>query len=764
MRIARSRSAAPSRSTGFDSNREGSGDYEMKHLDFPERSFDGERSHATSARGVRRALWAVTVGIALLALGCGDYDGPSTDTSIVANNIGAGLPDGLSVAEQVTSFETTVYPILRANCEGCHDAGGQGSPKIAHSNASSAWSAVVDNQKVNFSDPAASRLVRRLAGDRHFCWSDCQADANVMLTEIQNWQAAIEAAGGTTGGVDVAELTSNERTTLDGFEEVGSERYDEGVIARWEFKELTGNVAADTSGVEPAIDLAIEGDAALMSNYGLDIRMGGRAIGSEQASRKLFDRIADQNGGSQAYTIETWIANANIVQDGPARILTYSRSGGQRNMMLGQIAYQYAARNRSFREETSNNGTPTLETYDVDQDAQATLQHVVVTYDQLGGRRIYVDGRWTDDIDEVPPGRLWNWGTNHQVVMGQERNGDSQWVGKMRFAAIYDRALTPERVQQNYEAGIGKRITLVFDVSEWTGGSSTIEFALTQLDEYSYLFCSPTFVTNVGAPIRIQNMRISLNGLIPVSGQGFTNMNALVTSDRQLLSRQCSVVGGLVDPNTDVFQLSFEQLGIFQDPVATPDPPDPGGEIFGDPMPLLGVRSFARVNASMAAVTGVDPETTAVDDVYDELVGQLPSTSDIRSFVSANQVGIAKLGIEYCDELVEDAGPGGLREAFFPGAASFGWTDLPAVAFATPADIDLVTDPILDQIIGAGLRGDVMGAPARDQAEAALDLLVNDLLGSCGGVNQPVCDDVYTRAMVKGLCTAAVSSGPLHIH
>lgn len=737
----------------LDANREGSGDQTMDRV-----NTRNERSTATSV-----VVMAVAA-LALLAVGCGDYGSePSANTEVVQNNVGTGQPDGLSVAEQVTSFETTVYPILRTNCDGCHDAGGAGSPKIAHVDSATAWSAVVDNQKVNFSDPAASRLVRRLGSDLHFCWTDCATDANTMLSAIQDWQNAIVASGGSTGSVDVANLVSNERTLLDGVEEVGDDRFDDGIIARWDFKEQTGTTAFDTSGVAPAIDLTLEDGAEFMSAYGVDIP-SGRAIAPAATSRKLYDRLADPYTGTQSYTLETWIANANITQDGPARIFTYSRSNGSRNFMLGQVAYQYVARTRTFGTQTNGNGSPDLETYDVDQDAQATLQHVVVTYDQVNGRRIYVDGRFTDDYDEIAPSRLWNWDPNHQVILGNERTNERQWIGKVRFAAVFDRALGEDAIRQNYESGIGKRVTLAFDVSEWTGGTSTIEFEVTELDAYSYLFCAPTFVTDVGGAIQLQNMRVSLNGVIPVSGQGFTNLNALVTSDRQLLSRQCSIVGGLVDPNTDTFQLSFEQLGIFQEPVPASTPPTPGAEDFGDPVPLLGVRSFARVNASMAAVTSVDPMTPAVNSTYLELEQQLPSTNDLRSFVSANQVGIAKLGAEYCDTIVEDAGVGGLRETFFDGATGFGWTDVPSTAFADPADVDLITDPILDKIVGAGLRGTVGGNPARDEAEAVLDLLVSDLLGSCGGSGQPVCDAAYTTAMVKGLCVAAVASGPVHIH
>jgi hypothetical protein len=350
--------------------------------------------------------------------------------------------------------------------------------------------------------------------------------------------------------------------------------------------------------------------------------------------------------------------------------------------------------------------------------------------------------------------------------MGNEVTNDRPWLGQIRFAAIYDRPLTLAQVKKNYEAGIGKRLTLSFDVSQWTGGNSRIEFAVTELDRYSYLFCAPTFVTDVSAPIRVHNMRISLNGTIPVAGQGFVNMNALVTSPRQLLSRQCTIVGGLVDSNTDVFQIHFEQLGIFQDPIPPSTPPTPGAEDFGDPEPTLGVRNFARVNASMAALTTVNPQTSAVDGTYKELVQQLPSGPDLRSFVSANQVGVAKLGIEYCDVLVggENAGSQTLRNQFFSGAGTFGWNQPPATAFANPVNVDMITNPLIDKIVGAGLRGMVGGLSARDQIEAMLDQLIIDLSATCGGAGQPACDGVYTKSIVKGLCTAVVSSGAVHIH
>ena len=95
---------------------------------------------------------------AALVVACGDYsggNGAGTQQSVVLSGGGSGL-GGLSQSEQVAAFTSTVYPLLAANCNSCHGGFGPGTPHIAHSNASVAYSAVVDNQKVNFWCPTIS--------------------------------------------------------------------------------------------------------------------------------------------------------------------------------------------------------------------------------------------------------------------------------------------------------------------------------------------------------------------------------------------------------------------------------------------------------------------------------------------------------------------------------------------------------------------------------------------------------------------------------
>ena len=74
-----------------------------------------------------------------------------------------------------------------------------------------------------------------------------------------------------------------------------------------------------------------------------------------------------------------------------ARIVSYSAGPEARNFTLQQTLYDYDFRLRHT--ETGLNGDPTLSTPSADEVLQATLQHVVATYDPLEGRRIYVNGQ-----------------------------------------------------------------------------------------------------------------------------------------------------------------------------------------------------------------------------------------------------------------------------------------------------------------------------------------------------------------------------------
>ncbi len=703
--------------------------------------------HALRARGASTLSTLLLVAALSALVACGSSGGGGE--SVAGGSIPGGGGAGAS-AEALAAFQAGVFPLVRNNCATCHAGAGPGTPSIAHPDASTAYSVILSNQKVNFSNPAQSRLVRRLVSDFHYCWSDCVMNGAEMQAAVDAWALAVASDPG-GGGQQVSGLVSTSAAFTDGFEPQGDDRYEDNILAEWEFKEETGTVASDTSGVAPAMDLTLEGDATFLSNYGIAMT-DGSAEATAATSVKLFDAIADANGGSQQYSVELWVQPANIEQgdNNPARIATYSLGTGQRNFSIDQAEYVYESRNRNLDPELSNNGSPAHRTADADQDAQAALQHVVVTYDQYRGRRVYVNGMFTDDDDEFAAQRLWNWDPNFRFALGNETSNNRDWEGQIRYAAIFPFVLTDAQIEQNFNAGIGKRLLIRFDVSQWAGPGSYVEFLMTELDASSYLFCSPTFVTPNPTGSRISNLRVSVNGVIPVSGQSFINVDTLVTGASQVLSDGCSVILKDLGPASDVFTIAFEYLAGFEDPVVPPPPGTPPPPVFDPPFPTEGFRDFARINATFSEVTGVDRTTPSIQSTYNGMIDALPVAPDLRQFSSATEVNIMKLGLEYCNALIDDTTA---RAAYFPG---FPFGD-PA-AFDSAANQNMFVQALVDNMVGQNVPNQPTMA----------DIL--GILQAPGGffdlVTPPTCvaGCPTTIPIAKVTCSSVLSSAAVSVH
>ncbi|MEM7408712.1 MAG: LamG domain-containing protein [Myxococcota bacterium] len=696
----------------------------------------------------RSARLCALVFTAALAFGCGEFGGGSGGSS------GGGSSGFLNLSAQaggVEAFEATVYPLVTTYCTTCHAGSGPGSPHFAAPSVSTAYQQITSQGKVNLGNPSASRMVVKLVSFNHHCWPPSCATAGAeMAAAIQAWADAVDFG---SGGVSVdGALSSGSQAFSDGIVDTGSERYFGNLIALYEFKEGTGDTAFDTSGVAPAMDLDLRGDAEFLSNWGIIVENGSLRA-SDAASRKLYDRIADPTNGTQQYTVEAWVTPANIDQTGPARIVSYSRNTNERNFTLGQVEYNYNVRNRNIdpgAQDEGTNGLPALQTEDADRDAQDRLQHVVVTYDQFRGRRIYVDGVFTDDTDPLPASRLWNWDPSYTFVLANERSNNRRWMGQLRLVAVYNQALTDAQIRQNFEAGVGERILMRFDVAQWMGAGASVEFVVTDFDQYSYLFCQPTMRTPAPNGSRISNIQIAVNGDIATSGQGFQTIDTTSSGTRQELSRQCTVVPKGGSGSDDTFTLVFEHLGGFQN-VVVEDPVDPAPVILDpDPRPVNGLRDFVRVNEAFARITGQSTDVAAA--TYDEIAEQLPPDYDVRSFVSSHQVATAKLALEYCDALVE--GPD--RSTYFPG---FNFGQTADLAFDTDGERQQIFDPLYARMVGSNL---VM-QPTEAEVDAHLLALVNQLTAVCS-TPAGCTDPNRTLTVVKGTCAAVLSSAAVTLH
>ena len=653
-------------------------------------------------------------------------------------------------ANSPNSFAETVYPVVEEYCANCHssESANAQQPYFADPNVPTAYEAA--KPKMNLDTPANSRLVIRLRSEFHNCWDDCAANAQEMEDAIARF-----AGGITPATVDPDLVYSKALRLVDGTLASGGNRYEDAQVALWEFKTGNGQVAFDTSGVDPAIDLNLSSEVTWFGGWGISTN-GGRAQGTTTASRKLHDILQE----SGEFSIEAWVIPANVTQEN-ARIVSYSANDLNRNFTLQQNLYDYQFRLRTNAAGVDLNGDPALSTPSADEVLQATLQHVVATYHPTDGRRIYVNGDLVTSVDPVPGGTFIDWQDTFPLVIGAEVGGLGAWDGTVRLAAIHRRALTQQQVQQNFDAGVGERFFLLFEISEIIEAppqSSYILFEVQQYDSYAYLFDKPHFITLDGSTpsgIPIEGLRIGMNGLeVPVGQTYATLVDTLDAGEFEELGQPLSPMGAVLPlekgPENDEFFLTFDRLHLS----AFDRPIDPTLVITPTDLPTasrVGLKTFDEIDATFSAVTGVErTDFVNVDMTFQELRQSLPAVEDISTFLSSHQVAIAQLAIAYCDALVNVDGNADGSGTIFPG---FNFDAPEATAFA-PGSRDLFVNPLIDRFMGTGLvtqpdRADVYAELASYLSTGDRpDNLVQRLLDGSGN----------TRAIAKGVCAAMLGN------
>ncbi len=621
-----------------------------------------------------------------------------------------------------TLYQNTVYKIVSQWCSRCHSdtAGSPQQPYFASADIDLAYTAA--QPKIVLSDaglptanppvaactvtPATSstaatttclsRFVQRMVSDHHNCWEDCTQAGIDMLSAIEAMANQIPLTP-----IDPSLVVSKALRLYDGTVASGQGRYTDAQIALYEFKTETGNIAYDTSGVEPELDLTISGNANLLPNtWGLYLGTGGKAQGTTTASAKLANLI--QSTGE--FSIEVWATPANVAQK-TADLVTYSGGPTTSDFALQQNAFQYQAMVRSS--VTDANGMPPLATNPANQIAQAALQHIVLTYDPVNGRKLYVNGQFTGDQDTKGGGALANWDNTFALVLGDDPSGGAatQWTGVISMLAIHNRALTPAQIEQNFNAGVGQKYYLLFDVSSLTNvPQSYIMMTASVNDTYSYLLTNPTFIsldpTQTPNGIPISGIRIGINGAEVPVGQTYIPLNTTVSSSgyNSQTGETLSTVGAVVPmqngPASDQFFLSFAQIGshthTYTDPPVTAPAPSPGPAVAN-----LGVRTFERINQSMAKLTGVSPLNSSVASTYATVQQSLPSIPDFSAYSYSNQMAVAQLAAAYCSALVNDPN----------ASASFFGSGFNASQTGSQLNSSQMESAIYNNLIGTGPNG-----------------------------------------------------------
>lgn len=659
--------------------------------------------------------------------------------------------------EDTTAFSSTIYPLLTAYCQNCH-VEGQQTPFIASMSIDTAYEAA--KSRIDLEVPAGSRLVGRLRNEFHNCW-----DGN-CTTASQEMEDAIVAFVGDLETEEVdPDLVNSKALTLigDGLVANAGGRFEDNIIALYEFKEGEGFIANDTSGVEPALNLTLSGNADWVGGWGIKIGpamtdpdtnqmlRNGKAQGSTSDSVKLHDQLK----ATGEYSIEAWVIPNNVSQE-DSRIITYSGSSEARNFTLSQSLYNYEVLHRSSTTDQNS----VFATADADERLQASLQHVVVTFAPGQGRKIYVNGQFTGDVDPAEAGNLSEWDNSFAFVLGNETDSNSLWQGTLRMVAIHNRALSDEQIQQNFEVGVGEKFYLLFsvshliDVDDPNTANDFIVFQASQMDSFSYLFIEPYFISLEDDPtldnIPLKGLRLGINGKLAEVAQSFQTVDMSLDSSLydnatgQSISRLGTLIGIQKGASSDEFFLSFEQIGTFTNVIVNAEPPAAASPVDLEEAADIGLKTFDEINASMSVMTGVPTTDTKVKNTFDKVKQQLPTIENIGGFLSAHQMAMTQLAIQYCDALVEDST---LRASFFPG---FDFNASANTVFDASGR-NLIIDPLLEKLVGSSLNSQPADTDVRTELENLMDTLT-----SCA--NTSSCDSDRTYSVVKASCAAVLGS------
>lgn len=638
-----------------------------------------------------------------------------------------------------SEFATHVYPVVSQYCASCHNetVSAAQSPFFASNDIDIAYQAA--QRVMNLDQAELSRLVVRLGNEFHNCWSDCQDNSNTMLSAIQAFSQQIPI-----DEIDSGMVISKALKLTDGIVASSGGRFESDTIALYQFKTGNGNIAYDTSGVSPAANLSLNGDIEWLGSGGL-IFNNGRAQASTANSKKLHNLIT----ATGEFSLEAWLTPANVTQEGPARIVSYSAGDTERNFTLGQSQYNYDFMLRN--QATSLNGEPALSTPDADETLQSTLQHVVLTYNATEGRKIYVNGKLIEVTDqEIAP--LASWDDSFALILGQEASNNHVWQGNIRLLALYNKAMTEAQIQQNFDVGVGERYYLLFSIGDLIDLPNTyVMFEISEFDNYSYLFSQPAIINldqkKLNTALIIEGLNIGINGKESNQSQVYANLSRTLNSDDVLNeSQRLSELGTIIaiekGAEQDEFFLSFERLGehsnvkVEGDIVLTPE------TAATTESSDIGLRNFDEIHASMSQLTGVSQEQDKVFGVYQLIKRQLPSISNVETFISAQQMAITQLAIAYCDSAIEDVN---LRSTWFPNT---NFNVEPSTAYAVDQRAQFIT-PLLDQLMPLELASQPMKADVSNELNNLIDRLA---------VCNTNCDAVRTRTIAKASCAAVLAS------
>lgn len=299
---------------------------------------------------------------------------------------------------------------------------GNNSPPVAHIVALETHGSVplsVDFDGGNSSDPDGDDLTYSWDLDGDGVLGDSLDVAPTHVYEVVgSYTITLEVSDG--AGTDTDQVTIDANDT---------ERISTNLLAGYDFSEGAGDTVNDVSGVGSPLDLTIT-DSSQATWIADALVLEGTSIGSNGAATKLIDAV----NSAGEFSVEAWLVPADVLVDG---VIQIGDSPHQASFYLEDYSYYWRA----------------WETDSPDLWA-SRRSHVVFTHDSSGTARLYADGVLVDPEGPNAAGEAEGqfppvaWASTHPLTIAPEG-----WKGEVHLLAVYDRALSPSEVLNNYEAG-----------------------------------------------------------------------------------------------------------------------------------------------------------------------------------------------------------------------------------------------------------------------------------------------------------------------
>ncbi len=219
-----------------------------------------------------------------------------------------------------------------------------------------------------------------------------------------------------------------------------AQRVSAGLLALYPFNETSGAVVANTGPLGAPLDLTI-GDTARTTRVPSGLRLDQATVVASPTATALNQAII----ATDAFTTELWIDPANPGQLG-AMLLGLGVNASARNLGIVQEGTVLDA---YLRTKATNflGQPPTRATGQV----LSGSTHVVFTRTQQGATTLYVNG--ASVATGSAANTMANWASTARLHLGGERDGSKPWLGTYYLVAMYDRALSPAEVLQNFVVG-----------------------------------------------------------------------------------------------------------------------------------------------------------------------------------------------------------------------------------------------------------------------------------------------------------------------